>query len=159
MEISFRETNERMARFEKAISEAGVKKTIQRLEIFREIASSVDHPDVETVYERVRERLPTVSLDTVYRTMWMLLDLGLISTLGASRDRTRFDANMENHHHFVCSRCGLTRDFYSEELDGIKIPESVKDFGSINKAHLEVVGICKQCAAKPKPIAQKEDTS
>ena len=63
------------------------------------------------VFEGVRERMPTVSLDTVYRTLWWLKDLGLITTLGSSRERTRFDANLSRHHHFVCVQCGLTRDF------------------------------------------------
>ena len=159
MNCSNEEMQRRIARFEEALHKAGIKVTIQRLEIFRAVGAAVDHPDAETVYERVRERLPTVSLDTVYRTLWMLLDLDLVSILGASRDRTRFDGNMQNHHHFVCSQCGMTRDFCSDELDGITIPESVKAFGIIEKSHLEVLGVCNQCAALPNPEANKEDTS
>ena len=60
--------------------------------------------------------MPTVSLDTVYRTLWKLRDLGLVKTLGPNRDAVRFDANLEGHHHYVCVRCGLVRDFDSEEL-------------------------------------------
>jgi len=60
----------------------------------------------------------------------MLNDLGLITTLGPRREGVRFDANLEPHHHFVCVRCGLARDFESTSLDGLRVPEVVKGFGS-----------------------------
>ena len=67
--------------------------------------------------------MPTVSLDTVYRTLWMLHDLGLVSTLGPKRESVRFDANLAQHHHCVCVRCGLARDFESADLDALRVPE------------------------------------
>jgi Fur family peroxide stress response transcriptional regulator len=157
--ISPEEINQRMESFEAGLRKAGVKITIQRMEIFRHMAASVEHPDAETVYNGVRKRLPSVSLDTVYRTLWLLLDLGLLSTLGASRYKTRFDANLKTHHHFLCVRCGMTRDFYSEELNRLKIPDSVENFGSIEKTHVEVSGICKQCSAKADRQTKKEEES
>jgi len=137
-----------MAHFEQLCRSAGIRLTHQRMEIFREIARAGDHPDVETVYRRVRERIPTVSLDTVYRTLWLLGDLGLISTLGASRERTRFDANLSRHHHFVCIHCGLTRDFYSDELNKLTLPKSVKTIGRIETTHVEARGVCGDCAGE-----------
>ena len=122
---------QRMARFEEVCHDAGVRLTHQRLEIFREVAQAGDHPDAEMVYNRVRERMPTVSLDTVYRTLWLLNDHGLITTLGQSRERTRFDANLSRHHHFVCLQCGLTQDFYSKELDNLELPASAGALGDI----------------------------
>ena len=145
---SKREVKQRMARFEQVCREAGVRLTHQRMEIFREVAQTGDHPDAEMVYKRVRERMPTVSLDTVYRTLWLLNDHGLITTLGPSHERTRFDANLTRHHHFVCTRCGLTRDFYSEELDDLKLPSSAKAFGRIERTLVEVRGVCRECAGK-----------
>ena len=56
-------------RCKEVLKAAGVRVTHQRLEIFREVASSTAHPDAETVFRGVRDRLPTVSLDTVYRTL------------------------------------------------------------------------------------------
>jgi Fur family peroxide stress response transcriptional regulator len=145
---SQREVAQRMARFERVCRAAGVRLTHQRLEIFREVAQTGDHPDAEMVYQRVRKRMPTVSLDTVYRTLWLLNDHGLITTLGPSRERTRFDANVDSHHHFVCVRCGLTRDFYSEELDDLKLPSSARAFGRIETTLVEVRGVCRECAGK-----------
>jgi Fur family peroxide stress response transcriptional regulator len=128
--------------------QAGVKLTHQRLEIFREVARSVEHPDAEAVFSGVRRRMPTVSLDTVYRTLWLLNDLGLITTLGPRRERVRFDANLQQHHHYVCIRCGLARDFDSAALNALHVPEAVKGFGSVVATHVEVRGICERCRKK-----------
>jgi Fur family peroxide stress response transcriptional regulator len=132
--------------------EAGVKLTPQRLEIFRELTASVTHPDAETIFRAVQRRMPTVSLDTVYRTLWRLEELGLVATLGPPTDAVRFDANLERHHHYVCVRCGLVRDFESAGLDALRVPESVKALGSVVGARVEVRGLCAACqrAAAPR---------
>ncbi|MFC1567556.1 Fur family transcriptional regulator [Thermodesulfobacteriota bacterium] len=150
MKISKRKIEQRMERFKGVCRNSGMKLTHQRMEIFREVAKTGDHPDVEKVYQGVRKRMPTMSLDTVYRTLWLLKDLGLITTLGSSRERARFDANLSQHHHFVCIRCGLTRDFYSDELDELRLPDSVTAFGYVEKTQVEVKGICLKCNAEGK---------
>ena len=134
-------------RFKSAAAAAGVKLTHQRLEIFREVASSVEHPDAEAVLRSVRKRMPTLAIDTVYRTLWMLNDLGLITTLGPRRDSVRFDANLEQHHHYVCVRCGLTRDFKSAELGALSMPAAIQELGRVITTQVEVRGVCSRCAA------------
>ena len=146
--VSSDEVARRVAQFEAAARDAGLKLTHQRLEIFREVASSLEHPDAETVFQAVHTRMTTVSLDTVYRTLWMLNDLGLISTLGSRRESVRFDANPERHHHYVCVRCGKARDFQSAELDMLRLPHTVRELGSALSTHVEVRGICDSCAKK-----------
>ena len=143
-------STERLERLSKVVKEAGVKLTHQRLEIFRELARTEDHPAAETIFRAVRRRLPTVSLDTVYRTLWMLRDLGLVTTLGPSRDGVRFDVNVDRHHHYVCVRCGLVRDFTSEQLNALRIPDSVNELGSILDAQVEIRGLCTSCQGKRK---------
>jgi Fur family peroxide stress response transcriptional regulator len=142
-----KDVQQRMQHFEEVCRDAGIKLTHQRIEIFREVSLAKDHPDAEQIFQRVRKRLTTVSLDTVYRTLWLLNDLGLVITMGASRERTRFDANLESHHHFVCGQCGFTRDFYSDALDNLQLPESLGSYGEIETTHVEVRGICRACAA------------
>ena len=153
MKISRREIEQRMKSFEEVCRNAGMKLTHQRMEIFREVAQTVEHPDAETVLRGVRERIPTVSLDTVYRTLWLLNDLDLVDTLGPSRERACFDANLRRHHHFVCRRCGSTRDFYSEELHELKVPRSVKTLGNVETTQVEVRGVCHGCASRNRPKA------
>jgi Fur family transcriptional regulator, peroxide stress response regulator len=146
----------RIERLKQASRGGGVKLTHQRLEIFREVAASVAHPDADTVFQAVRQRLPTVSLDTVYRTLWMLNDLGLISTLGPRRESVRFDANLTQHHHYVCTRCGLARDFESAAFNALRIPPAVKGFGSVVATHVEVRGVCGSCEKKRAETSAKQ---
>ena len=150
MKIAKQEFQKRMDRFDEICRRSGAKLTRQRLEIFREVAQTGDHPDAEMVFKGVRERMPTVSLDTVYRTLWWLKDLDLIKTLGPPRARARFDANLGRHHHFICTQCGLTRDFYSEKFNKLKLPESVKEIGHAQMTQVEVKGVCHTCAIKEK---------
>lgn len=140
------EIGRRLERFQAECRKAGVKLTHQRLEIFREIAGSTEHPDAETVYGGVRARVPTVSLDTVYRTLWLLDGLGLIATLGPRRESVRFDPNLERHHHFLCVLCGRAIDFESADLNALEIPSVVKKYGSVATTHVEVRGYCTACA-------------
>jgi Fur family peroxide stress response transcriptional regulator len=116
------EVERRLEQFKSAAKEAGIKLTHQRLEIFRAAASSVEHPSAEAVYKAVRRTMPTVSLDTVYRTLWL--------------------------HHYLCVRCGLVRDFESTELNALPLPDSVSRFGEVVSAHVEVRGVCAKCAAE-----------
>jgi Fur family peroxide stress response transcriptional regulator len=143
--------------------EAGVKLTHQRLEIFRELAGAEEHPDAEMLFRAVQKRMPTVSLDTVYRTLWMLHDLGLVKTLGPRRDALRFDANLDRHHHYVCVRCGRVCDFASEELNRLRVPDAVKELGSVVDSHVEVRGLCARCQraqkSSKKPGTKKRSAS
>ena len=146
MKVKDVEVERRLKQFKKASKESGIKITHQRLEIFREVVARLDHPDAEAVFRAVQKRMPTVSLDTVYRTLWLLNDLGLITTLGPRRESVCFDANLEHHHHYVCVRCGLTRDFESAELNTLEVPETVNEFGSAVAMHVEVRGVCDRCS-------------
>lgn len=142
--------NSRMEAFKQACVERGVKVTHQRLEIYRALASSVTHPDAETIYRIVRKRIPTISHDTVYRNLKLLSDYGLIAVAGTSNERLRFDANMERHHHFVCVQCGLIRDFCSEQLESIHCPREAHAFGEPVSLHIEVKGVCTKCGSHKK---------
>lgn len=148
MKLDDREVERRLEHFKSAAKEAGAKLTHQRLEIFRAVVCSADHPSVETVYRTAQKTVPTISLDTVYRTLWLLTDLGLLTTVGPRQGVVRFDANPDHHHHYVCTRCGLVRDFESAELNDLRIPGSVNRFGRVVSAHVEVRGICARCASE-----------
>jgi Fur family peroxide stress response transcriptional regulator len=140
------EVRQRLEQFKSVAKAAGIKLTHQRLEIFRAVVSSAEHPSAEAVFRAVQRNMPTLSLDTVYRTLWLLTDLGLLTTLGPREGRVRFDANLEHHHHYVCVRCGLVRDFESPELNSLRIPYSVNGFGDVVSTQVEVRGICAECA-------------
>lgn len=134
-----------LAKLKETLETNGLRMTQQRIEVYLAVVASDCHPSVSDVHDRVRVTLPTVSLDTVYRTLWKLSELGLISPVSSSGDRVRFDANMRRHHHFVCARCGATFDFDSPALDGLRIPEEAWNLGSVWSAHMELRGICLGC--------------
>ncbi len=131
--------------FREACRKRGIKATQQRLEIFREVAESREHPDAEAVFRGVQSRLPTVSLDTVYRTLRMLTELGFIATLGPRQESVRFDANREPHHHYVCVKCGKIQDVTNTLVDVENVQRVMRTFGSVQSAQLEVRGLCNDC--------------
>ncbi len=148
MAVSKAEIDRRMQRFAETCQETGLKATHQRMEVFRELARAEDHPDAETVYQKVRRRVPAISRDTVYRTLATLEEQGLVHKAEILASRGRYDANMDRHHHFVCTKCGLVRDIYSETLDALPIPRSVASLGRVESTHVQLRGICANCAKK-----------
>lgn len=135
----------RIADFREACESQGLKLTYQRLEIYRKLAATEEHPDVETIYQGVKEHIDTISRDTVYRNLNLLAEYGLISIVGMSHERLRFDANMTHHHHFVCVKCGMIQDFYSPHLDAVAMPQEANVFGTPVSLHIEVKGVCATC--------------
>jgi Fur family transcriptional regulator, peroxide stress response regulator len=147
MDIEHQPLQERIEHFKDVLRRSGLKATHQRLEIFREAGKSEEHPDAEAIFKAVRARIPTISLDTVYRTLWLFVDLGLLSALGPPRQRVRFDANMTPHHHFFCRKCSRMLDFYSTEFDRLIIPMNAKALGKVEAAQVEIRGLCSRCSA------------
>ena len=144
---------ERLAAFIKMCRKVGLKATHQRAEIYRELARTDEHPDAETVFRRVRRRIPAISLDTVYRTLRLMEEKGTILRVVSLGDRTRFDANTEQHHHFVCRECGAVKDFDSEGLNDLRAPPEAAALGTVESFQVELRGICVPCRAKRRRVA------
>lgn len=81
-------------------------------------------------------------------------DHGIISRVGYTRDRARFDANAVKHHHFVCANCGLVRDFYSKAFDQLTTPAEVDAFGEVETVYVELRGLCRQCRGRQGKVRQ-----
>jgi Fur family peroxide stress response transcriptional regulator len=138
-----------MTAFENACRQADLKVTHQRLEIYRELAQAEDHPSAEMLYKRILARLPTISLDTVYRTLATLEKHGLITRLQTAENQARFEAKMASHHHVVCRRCGAINDFNWPRFDETPLPTALATWGKISHRHAVFEGICQACG-KPK---------
>ena len=147
MAVSAKERERRVAALTAALRAAELRLTHQRLEVVREIAASDEHPDVERVFGAVRRRVPTISLDTVYRTLATLNELGLIQRVTATSGPARYDANHIPHHHFVCSRCGLIRDIVDDGLDAVPVPPSASALGRVESVEVQLHGVCNDCCA------------
>ena len=145
----------RIESFMAAFGQAGLRITAQRIEIFRALARSVAHPDAETVFRWVRVRMPTISRDTVYRTLGLLERASAAWRVATVKGRTRYDANTQPHHHFICSRCGCVRDIPSRYLGRLRLPRNLPGLGSITWMHVQATGVCSHCkAGKPKKPAR-----
>ena len=148
MAIGKEQIGRRMRRFEEVCRRHGLRLTHQRMEIFREVAGSDEHPDAETIYRGVHRRIPAVSMDTVYRTLAVLEAHGLVRKTEAQSGPARYDANADRHHHFICTRCGLVRDVYSHKLDKVSVPAAVKAIGTVTSCEVQLRGICAGCAKR-----------
>lgn len=104
-----------------------------------------DHPTADTVYQNVRQEYPNISLGTVYRNLSLLADLGEIRRLRVGDGVDHFDADISEHHHFVCSKCGGVTDLQTVDADAAS-NISVKDFDGEILGHVTYFyGICGKC--------------
>ncbi|NPA93899.1 MAG: transcriptional repressor [Thermodesulfobacteria bacterium] len=126
---------------------AGLRLTHQRIMVYNAVVDSKEHPSAETIYEQLKKDIPTISLDTVYRTLSTLDRLGLIKRLQLF-DYIRFEPDLSRHHHFICKKCKKIIDFHWPEIDGVSIPETLKSVGEVQDQMVEVRGICKECLAQ-----------
>ncbi len=147
MRVPENEVQRRIESLTVALRAEGLRLTHQRLEIVREIAGTNAHPDVERIYDAVRERVPTVSIDTVYRTMAALVALGLVNRVSPMPGPARYDANLRGHHHFVCTRCGSVYDIEDIGLDQVQAPAATTALGTVESTEVQFKGVCRACSA------------
>jgi len=134
-----------LANLKSICDDAGIKLTHQRLEIFREMMRSSDHPSAEVIFKRLQKTIPTIAIDTVYRTLATFDELGVIKKLHVMGERALFDTNLDTHHHFVCIRCKKVEDIYWPEFDNTSPPDIASRMGQILSRHLEIRGVCNDC--------------
>ncbi len=127
--------------------ERGLKVTPQRQSIFRVLSSSTVHPTAESVYAAVSAEMPTISLRTVYQTLNDLASMGELSTLDLGTGSTRFDPNLDPHHHLVCEVCGRIEDLPTD-FPGVALPRgrAAKGF-QVTATEIVFRGRCADCAA------------
>ena len=140
----------KLIHFEESCSNAGLKVTHQRLEIFRELASANDHPTAEILYKRLQKKMPTLSLDTVYRTLATFEEHDLISRVQTAESHARFEAEMDRHHHVICSKCNKITDFNWDVCETNKLPQQIANWGKIENKQVTLRGICNECSMDEK---------
>lgn len=142
MELSLRE---QLAAFQDACRKAGLRLTPQRLEIFRELAKAADHPSAETLHRRLVGTLPTLSLDTVYRTLGTFAGHGLINKVETVESQARFEVAQLLHHHLICQKCKGIIDFHWQVIDEASLPEEVLAWGRVERKNVVAYGTCFKC--------------
>ena len=133
-----------LGRFELACREHNLKVTHQRSEVFRVVIEAHGHPSVEDIYDVVHQRIPSVSLDTVYRTLDTFSQIGLVKRFKSTDGRYRFETNHEVHQHLVCVKCGRIEDFQWDGMEKMQLPK-VDGWSDIELANVEIHGLCSRC--------------
>jgi Fur family peroxide stress response transcriptional regulator len=118
------------------------RRTTQRRAVFDYLAGNREHPSVEAVCRRVRERLPDISLDSIYRILDDFATAGLIRRLGVSKI-VRYDSDTTSHGHFLCTDCGQLSDFPFPEAG--RLASECRTFGKVAEVELCVRGVCRSC--------------
>jgi Fur family peroxide stress response transcriptional regulator len=137
-----------MEAFRQICRRAGLKITPQRMEVYRVLIATDEHPSAEAVFRKVRNVLPNISLDTVNRTLLTLDEIGAAFVVEGSGDAKRFDANLDSHQHFKCVKCKRIFDFHHEPFDRIEVPSSIRKRFVVLRKTIYLEGICNLCRKK-----------
>lgn len=135
---------------------SGRKVTPQRQSIFRAVSHSTVHPTAESVYAIVSAEMPTISLRTVYQTLNDLAAMGEIQALDIGTGSTRFDPNVEPHHHLVCTDCGRVVDVHGR-YPGVTAPAGREADGfEVMATEIIFRGRCATCRTTHAPSPQHQ---
>jgi Fe2+ or Zn2+ uptake regulation protein len=105
------------------LEERGIKPSAQRVAVAEFVLHTDAHPSADEVWSRVRERFPMVSRATVYNTLNLFVEKGLVRQLALTGGRVVFDPNVEKHHHFIDEETGKIYDVPWEALRVSRIDE------------------------------------
>ena len=126
----------------------GLRATPQRLVLLRVLTELDRHVTAEEILRAAGGRLPNLSLPTVYATLDLFEELGLVRRVEAGGGATLFDPRAEEHQHLSCRRCGAVVDL-DAKLDPTPAFEAAAALGARpERAHLVVFGLCAECAAR-----------
>ena len=138
----------KMEAFRARCREAGLKVTPQRMTVYATLLASTEHPSAEVVFREVRKIFPSISLDTVNRTLLTLNEIGMAFIVEGSGDAKRFDANLKTHQHFKCVKCKRIIDFRHEPFDEIDVPKDIRDRFTVLRKTVYLEGFCDRCGKR-----------
>lgn len=122
------------------LTNAGIKPSIQRMQIYEFLLENPVHPTVETVYNALYKSMPTLSKTTVYNTLKLLEEKNLVQTITIEDSELRFDANVNEHIHFKCVKCKKIFDIFE-----ITTTPSLPDGFLKLKKQTNIWGTCPDC--------------
>ncbi len=137
-----------MKTFEQVCKANSLKITPQRTAIYKLLEHDTSHPTADMVYREIRKTFPTISFDTVNRTLVQFTQIGLLSPLACSGTSRRYDPNTSGHHHFKCLKCGAVKDVFYEPFNEIKFPNELLEDFEVQHQSIVISGLCKNCSTK-----------
>jgi len=120
------------------------RNTAQKSFIFGYLKGVKTHPTAEVVYEEVKKKLPSISQGTVYRVLNNFKDQGKVLAID-TKDNVHFDADISDHAHFICEKCGGVYDVYDECAHCGILKNRKTKVGKINHYQIKFYGICRKC--------------
>lgn len=126
------------------LKEYGIKPSIQRIEILEFLMENRIHPNIESIYSILVEKMPTLSKATVYNTLDLFAKSGLTKRLYIEANEVRYDIRTDVHGHFKCEKCKKIHDVEIYKLDSEVNKTDYK--GTIYTEELNYRGLCEVCA-------------
>ena len=131
----------------KLLKENSIKITSQRLEILKYLDKNRMHPTADQIYNGLKEKNPSLSKTTVYNSVEILKDHGLIQSLTISNTELRYDFKHGMHHHFICKKCGRIIDI---NVECPNLGKMLECGHNVEEVHGYFKGVCKKCLGKRK---------
>ena len=139
---------ERLANSVQLLRNKGLKLTPQRMVILNILSQPEKHLTADEVYQEAKKIYPMLSTTTVYRNLEDMVGAGLLSHFRHCGTAMRYDANIEKHHHFMCTQCGNVRDVYLKEITyDVDAEKSPLNRFRIDGSELFLSGVCEGCLA------------
>ncbi len=130
------------------LREKGFKVTPQRLAIYNVLSQTTAHPSAEMIYNELQTYYPTMSLATVYKTIDILREIGLVQILNVGEDSFRYDATIDPHPHVRCTVCNSVEDIFGVDASAyIKKVEAGTDY-ELTGQQFYFYGVCPKCRGK-----------
>ncbi|MFC2122823.1 Fur family transcriptional regulator [Bacteroidota bacterium] len=128
------------------LKKLGYRLTPQRLMIVSAIENSHDHISAEEIYSQVVAKYPNVNISTIYRTLELLEQLGLVTETDLGGGRVRYHpADKGHHHHLICQECGTVIDLDEAALSPLRDALLRQYDFTADLRHLGIFGRCKKC--------------
>jgi Fe2+ or Zn2+ uptake regulation protein len=128
--------------FQKELMKKNIKLSYQRLKVLAYLTRNRCHPTVDQIFTDLHKDIPTLSKTTVYNTLRILTDAGLVRVITIEDNGTKYDIEVKNHGHFKCESCGTIYNF-NVDMDAL-ISEDLNSF-KINDKNVYFKGICPNC--------------
>jgi len=132
-----------------AVVADNLRMTVQRQIILDQVRANRSHSSADDVFQRVRHKLPRISLGTVYRNLEILSEQGLIKKLGPPGKQMRFDGNIAPHYHIRCVACDKIEDLQVRPVDHLQERVSAVTNYVILGHEVDFWGLCPDCQTSP----------
>ena len=119
--------------------------TPQRLAVLGTLESRRDHPTAEQIYQEVRGQMPAISFNTVYKTLEVFCQKGLLIKVNPLHEVARYDIDTDHHIHLICRKCHTIVDLPDEAAQIPSLTEGDQGGFQVERHSLTFWGLCPQC--------------